>query len=111
MANAAGQNDKSVLNRVVPGYYHRLQVASVLAAHLDGRNYSGAGFRDVLYFVNVDKVGQTLTIPEEAGKQYRLHPVHTAYDAADRRAGSATYDSASGRFTLPPRTAVVFVVR
>ncbi len=87
------------------------QVASVLAAHLDGRNYSGAGFRDVLYFVNVDKVGQTLTIPEEAGKQYRLHPVHTAYDAADRRAGAATYDSASGRFTLPPRTAVVFVVR
>ena len=57
------------------------------------------------------KVGQTLTIPEEAGKQYRLHPVHTAHDAADRRAGSATYDSASGRFTLPPRTTVVFVVR
>ena len=87
------------------------QVASVLAAHLDGRSYSGAGFRDVLYFVNVDKVGQTLTIPEEAGKTYRLHPVHTAHDAADRRAGSATYDSANGRFTLPPRTAVVFVVR
>ena len=87
------------------------QVAPVLAAHLDGRNYQGAGFRDVLYFVNVDKTGQTLTIPEEAGKHYRLHPVHTAYDAADRRAGSATYDRASGRFTLPPRTAVVFVVR
>ena len=87
------------------------QVATVLAAHLDGYGYQGGGFREVLYFVNVDKVGQTLTIPEEAGKQYRLHPVHTAYDAADRRAGSATYDSASGRFTLPPRTAVVFVVR
>ena len=87
------------------------QLAPVLAAHLDGRNYQGAGFRDVLYFVNVDKTGHTLTIPEEAGKHYRLHPVHTAYDAADRRAGSATYDRASGRFTLPPRTAVVFVVR
>lgn len=87
------------------------QVASVLAAHLDGSGYHGAGFREVLYFVNVDKVGQTLTIPEEAGKQYRLHPVHTAYDAADRRAGSATYDRVSGRFTVPPRTAVVFVVR
>ena len=33
------------------------------------------------------------------------------HDAADRRAGSATYDRASGRFTLPPRPAVVFVVR
>ncbi len=87
------------------------QVATVLTAHLDGNGYHGAGFREVLYFVNVDKVGQTLTIPEEAGKQYRLHPVHTAHDAADRRAGSATYDRVSGRFTVPPRTAVVFVVR
>lgn len=87
------------------------QVPTVLTAHLDGNGYNGAGFRDVLYFVNVDKVGQTLTIPEEAGKSYRLHPVHTAPDAADRRAATATYDSASGRFTLPPRTAVVFVVR
>jgi pullulanase len=87
------------------------QVPTVLAAHLDGSGYPGAGFREVLYFINVDKVGQTLTIPEEAGKQYRLHPVHTAYDAADRRAAAATYDRTSGRFTVPPRTAVVFVVR
>ena len=87
------------------------QVPTVLAAHLDGRSYAGAGFREVLYFINVDKVAQTLTIPEEAGKQYRLHPVHTAYDAADRRAAAASYDRSSGRFVLPPRTAVVFVVR
>ena len=87
------------------------QVATVLAAHLDGRGYPGAHYRDVLYFVNVDKLPQTLTIPAEAGKQYRLHPVHTAHDAADRRAASAAYDRASGRFTLPARTAVVFVVR
>ncbi|MFZ2752179.1 MAG: alpha-1,6-glucosidase domain-containing protein, partial [Lysobacteraceae bacterium] len=87
------------------------QVATVLAAHLDGSGYHGAGFREVLYFVNVDKVPQSLTIAEEAGKRYRLHPVHTAVDAADRRAAQATYDSISGRFSVPPRTAVVFVVR
>ena len=87
------------------------QVATVLAGHLDGRGYPGAGFSEVLYFVNVDKVAQSLTLPAEAGKQYRLHPVHTAHDAADRRAAQATYERASGRFTVPPRTAVVFVVR
>jgi hypothetical protein len=65
----------------------------------------------VLYFVNVDKVAQSLTLPAEAGKHYRLHPVHTAHDAADRRAAQASYERTSGRFTLPPRTAVVFVVR
>ncbi len=83
----------------------------MLTAHLDGRGYPGANYRDVLYFVNVDKLPQSLTIPAEVGKQYRLHPVHTAYVAADRRAAAATYDRNSGRFTLPPRTAVVFVVR
>lgn len=36
--------------------------------------------------------------------------VHTAHHAADRRAAGAAYDRASGRFTLPPRTALVFVV-
>lgn len=87
------------------------QVATVLAGHLDGNGYAGAGFKEVLYFVNVDKTAQTLTVPAEAGKAYRLHPVHLAHDAADRRAAAATYDAATGRFVLPPRTAVVFVVR
>ena len=86
------------------------QVPTVLAAHLDGRNYAGANYNDVLYFINVDKVAQTLTIPQEAGKAYRLHPVHLAVNAADRRAAQATWDAASGRVSLPPRTVVVFVV-
>jgi pullulanase len=87
------------------------QVATVLAGHLDGRDYRGANYKDVLYFVNVDKVAQNITIPTQAGKRYRLHPVHTAYDAADQRARSATYDMTNGQFNLPPRTAVVFVVQ
>ena len=39
-----------------------------------------------------------------------LHPVLAAPGAADRRAREAVYDGSDGRFTLPPRTAVVFVV-
>ena len=77
------------------------QVATVVAARLDGVGYEGAGFKRVAYFINVDKVEQTITAPGEAGKAYRLHPV---------QAGSAArYDSTTGSFTIPPRTAIVFV--
>jgi pullulanase/glycogen debranching enzyme len=87
------------------------QVPTVLAGHLDGNGYPGARFHEVLYFVNVDKVAQTLTIDSEKGKAYRLHPVHLAPGAADRRAANdGSYDGASGRFVIPPRTAVVYVV-
>lgn len=87
------------------------QVGAVLAGHLDGAGYHGAGFGEVLYFVNADKVAQTLTLAAEQGKAYELHPVHRAPDAADTRARSASYDAATGAFTIPARTAVVFVVR
>ncbi len=86
------------------------QVATVLAGHLDGRGYPGARFGELLYFVNVDKVPQSLTIAAEAGKRYRLHPVHRAHDAADRHAVQARYVRETGTFEIPARTALVFVV-
>jgi pullulanase len=82
----------------------------VVAAHLDGEGYAGAGFREVLYFINVSPQAQTLTLREEAGKDYLLHPVQRAMQAADDRPKAARYVSRSGRFTIPPRTAVVYVV-
>ena len=85
------------------------QVPTVLAARLDGEGYDGAAFRTVAYFINVDKVAQSVIASGEAGKAYRLHPVHAARGAADKRAAEARYDAATGRFTIPPRTAVVFV--
>jgi pullulanase-type alpha-1,6-glucosidase len=86
-----------------------VQEPTVIAGHLDGRGYPHAP-EDLLYFVNVDKVAHTLTIGTEKAKPYRLHPVHRRFDAADRRpATSARYDRATGAFTIPPRTAVVFV--
>jgi pullulanase/glycogen debranching enzyme len=77
------------------------QVATVIAARLDGAGYDGAGFRTVAYFINVDKVEQTIVAAAEAGKAYRLHPVQAA--------ANARYDAATGSFTIPARTAVVFV--
>ncbi len=83
---------------------------AVFVGHLDGADYPGAAFREVLYLVNAAGAARTVTLPEEAGKAYVLHPVHRAADAADRRAREARVDAASGRFAVPGRTAVVFVV-
>lgn len=85
------------------------QVATVVAARLDGAGYAGAGFRTVAYFINVDKVERTIVAPGEAGKAYRLHPVQAAVGAGDKRAAQARYDAATGSFVIPARTAVVFV--
>ncbi|NHZ92990.1 DUF3372 domain-containing protein [Massilia sp. CCM 8733] len=85
------------------------QVPTVIAAHIDGTGYAGAGFAGVAYFINVDKMAHTLDVAELRGKRLRLHPVHAAPTAADQRAAASTYDSATGRFTIPARSAVVFV--
>ncbi len=87
------------------------QVPTVIAGHLDGTGYTGAVFKEVLYLVNVDKVAHDLVIPAEVGKAYVLHPVQAATGAADPRpAADARYVAATGAFTVPPRTAVVWVV-
>jgi hypothetical protein len=85
------------------------QEPTVIAAHLDGRGYPGAGYPGIRYFVNVDRVAHVVSDPQARGKRMRLHPVHLAPGAADKRAASAGYDSSAGRFSIPPHTAVVFV--
>ncbi|HWU86999.1 MAG TPA: alpha-1,6-glucosidase domain-containing protein, partial [Kofleriaceae bacterium] len=86
------------------------QEATVVVGHLDGRGYDPT-FSDVLYFVNVDKVAHALTIDAEKNKAYHLHPAHRAPGAADHRpVEAASYVSATGTFTVPPRSAVVYVV-
>jgi len=87
------------------------QVPTVIAAHIDGRGYPGGVFRELVYFINVDKQAHVLTLATERNKDYRLHPVHRSLEAADRRpAAEARYEPSTGRFTLPPRTALVFAV-
>ncbi len=87
------------------------QLPTVLAARLDGAGYAGAGFREVVYLVNADKQAQSLTVDALKGRGYQLHPVHLAATAADRRiAAEARFDAASGRFSLPARSALVWVL-
>lgn len=78
---------------------------ALIAARIDGDGYPGAGFARLTYFINVDKVAHTLAAPSERGRHYRLHPAQQA----DRRVRQARFDGGSGSFTIPPRTAVVFV--
>jgi pullulanase-type alpha-1,6-glucosidase len=87
------------------------QEPTVVVGHLQGDAYPGAGFAEILYLVNVDTRQHELELPTERDKAYVLHPVQRSPSAADRRAADqARYDPASGRFVIPPRTAVVFVV-
>jgi pullulanase len=83
----------------------------VVAGLLDGRGYSGARFESLAYFVNVDTREHVLTVPEALDVDYVLHPQHRDAGAADRRPSeSARFERSKGRFTIPPRSAVVFVV-
>ncbi|MCV2353624.1 DUF3372 domain-containing protein [Paucibacter sp. B2R-40] len=87
------------------------QEATVLVGHLNGAGYAGANFQELVYLINVDKSDKQLSVPALAGRNFELHPVHRAPGAADKRAAQAKYEAGTGQFTLPARTAVVFVVQ
>ena len=88
------------------------QEPTVIAELIDGRGLAGAKFGAVLVVLNADKQPHALDLPELAGRRWQLHPVHLAPHAADTRiALEARADDATGRFTLPARSAVVFVAR
>jgi pullulanase-type alpha-1,6-glucosidase len=87
------------------------QIATVLVGHVDGEGYAGAGFLELLYFINVDLEAHALTLPSERGKAWNLHPLQASTNAADARPREqAAVDSASGRFNIPARSAVVYVL-
>ncbi len=86
------------------------QDPAVIAGHLDGRGMD-AGFDEVLYLLNVAPDARVLALPEEAGKRYVLHPVQAAPAAVDARPRQARYEAATGRFEVPGRSVVVFVVK
>jgi len=87
------------------------QDPTVLVGHLDGIGDPQARFREVLYFINANPEPRTLSLASERGKPYMLHPVHRGDDAADPRPATlANHDAGTGTFTLPARTALVYVL-
>ena len=86
------------------------QIPTVIAAVVDGSDLADAGFARLAYFINVDVKPHTIAAPSEAHQAYVLHPVQHAKNAADKRVLESRFEAASGAFTLPARTAVVYVV-
>jgi pullulanase/glycogen debranching enzyme len=84
------------------------QVPTVLAAYLDGTGYAGANYSKLAYFINVDKTAQSVTIPAGLKAAFVLHPAHAA--GADATVKTAAYNATTGTFSIPARTAAVFVV-
>lgn len=83
----------------------------VIAGHLDGHGYPDAGFGQILYLLNASPQAQVLDLPSERGKHYVLHPVHLSASAADQRPRTqARFDPSRGRFHVPPRTVLVYVL-
>ncbi|MBP6765849.1 MAG: DUF3372 domain-containing protein, partial [Rubrivivax sp.] len=87
------------------------QIPTLMVGHLQGRGWPGAGFAEVLYFINSDVQAARLTLPSLQGRPFVLHPVHRSPNAADPRAATqAHWDAATGTVQMPPRTAVVYVL-
>ncbi len=88
------------------------QQAGLIVGRLDGSGRADTGFERVLYLINANAQATSVTLPEEAGRPWRLHPVQAAATAADRVvAEQAQADSATGHFAVPARSVVVFVVQ
>jgi len=86
------------------------QDPTVIAELVDGQGLADSKFGAVLVVLNADKQAHALDLPALRERRWRLHPVHLDPQAADTRvARTARVDDANGRFTVPARSAVVFV--
>jgi pullulanase len=84
------------------------QVAGVIAMTIDGRGYPNARYSQVAALFNVDKVAREVTVDELKGRTLTIHKT-LQKSSGDPLAKTATFNSASGTFRIPPRTTVVFV--
>ena len=87
------------------------QIATLVVAHLDGDGLAETRFRELMVFVNVDLHAAVFRAQGERDRPWQLHPVQARSEAADARVrDEARFDAGSGRFHVPARSAVVFVI-
>ncbi len=87
------------------------QIPTLMVGHLQGRGLPGAGFAELLYFINSDLRPAQLSLPGLQGRAFVLHPVHRSPAAADLRpAQESSWDAATATVRVPPRTAMVYVL-
>ncbi len=80
----------------------------IFVMNIDGTGYANAKYKSVTVLINVDKVARDVTVAELKNRTLAVHAVQMA-STSDLLAKTAAYASASGTFTVPPRTTVVFV--
>lgn len=84
------------------------QVPGVIVMALeDGGNKIDKQWQQILVLFNADIKSQQVTLANRVGQQFRLHPVQQTSD--DQRLAEAGFQSTTGTFTVPARTAAVFV--
>ncbi len=86
------------------------QVPGLVVMHIDAekpRSYPDARYRSVAVLFNVDKQARTIAVPELKGRRFKLHQVQVASN--DPVVKTSSYVDADGSFTIPARTAAVFV--
>lgn len=87
------------------------QIPTLLVGSLDGRDLVGERFAGLTYLINVDKNPVSITLADMANQDWVLHPVQRSNQAADvRLRKDARFARAQGRFTIPARSAAVFVL-
>ncbi|PWF48003.1 pullulanase-type alpha-1,6-glucosidase [Massilia glaciei] len=87
------------------------QQAGLVVMSINGQApsaYAGAKYKSVVVLFNVDKVAKVIAIDALKGKSLAIHARQLA-SVGDTRAKTATYEAASGSFSIPARTTVVFV--
>jgi pullulanase len=88
------------------------QNPAVIAVHLNGVGLAGARFDEMVLLINVDTHSHTVADSTLKGKAYQLHPVHLDPAAADTRPVQlARHDTSTGRFEVPARTALAYVLK
>ena len=81
------------------------EIPGVITEHLDGRGLDT--YRSVTVVYNATTTTRTQTVAALAGTRRTLHPVQQ--NGTDPTVRQATYDPATGTFTVPARTVAVFV--
>ncbi|MBP6626718.1 MAG: DUF3372 domain-containing protein, partial [Arenimonas sp.] len=87
------------------------QPGTVVAVHVDGAGLAGANIAALAYLINAGTEPASVAMPQAVGRPFRLHPVQASASAADPRPREgARFEPTTGIFTVPGRTAVVYVL-
>ena len=82
--------------------------AQLIAATVDGQGYVGAQFKRIVYAINAAATPLEFTVSDAQGQAFVLHPEHRADQRAQQ---DARFDGKKGLFTVPARTALVWVLK